>query len=144
MDAAEASQAIFQRWITMWPALSGSVPYSTDGNVASEGAGYFARVAIVTDDTEQATLGRVGSRRWSHDGLLEVRLSGPLGEGRGPVDALAELVREIYQGKRFGKTARERGIVTHAMSTAPVRGGAQAKTRWTLLCTIPFDYFERS
>ncbi len=144
MTPTEAHRAINARWHSLWPGLSDGIAYSTDNTVMPEGNGYFARLAVISLDTEQHTLGPAPHRWWTHQGTIEVRLSGPVNVGRDPMDILAGHVRQIYQGVRIGRTAGEKGVVTEAMSIAEVRRGVESTGKWLLLCTTPFSFVEIS
>lgn len=142
MDLAEATRAIFKRWLDVWPTKSGGVPYVLDATTKSE-APVFARVAVISLSSVQATLGPEGNRRWDHTGLISVRLSCPIGQGRGQLDELAKVVTKIYSGKRLGRRARERGVVTHATSVNEERNSKEAAHRWILICATDFEFTER-
>lgn len=144
MTPEGASRAIFARWITMWPTASSGVAYATDNNVAGEPQGSpFARVSIISGDSSQRTLGGAGNRRFTNEGVIEVRLSGPVNAGRGTLDALALKVRDIFQSTRFGEDApAEEGIETQATSIGELRRDRQAPNRWLIVCETPFEYTE--
>lgn len=146
MTNDEATNAIFARWINLWPAASGGVAYATDNNIGAEQVDQpFARVGIVSLDSEQRSLGGRGNRRWNHEGMIEVRLSGPINAGRGQLDALAKIVRTIYQGERFGEAPpAEEGVTTQAAAISELRRDRESPSRWLLVVTIPFEYTEIS
>jgi hypothetical protein len=139
----EASAAVFARWLALWPSLSGAVPYSVDTLVVPESIPH-ARVAIRSLPSDQHTLGAAGNRKWIRTGLVDVRLVGPINAGRGSLDRLAGHVRTIFEGKRIGPTARDRGITTHATSISELRRDRDAPQLWILGCTTPFEYYEIS
>lgn len=141
MNQARASKEIFKRWLDMWPGLSSGVPYSLDNNLIAEGA-TLARVSITPLDSEQHTLGRPGRRKWWRPGFIEVRLTGPMNEGRRHLDELAQHVRTIYEGVRFGERVGDDGIVTHATSVANPRQDPDGPQLWVVVCTTPFEFYE--
>lgn len=158
MDRSEANSAIIRAWMMQWPTKSASVtgasvPYSTDFNVKAETqatpAEYFARLAIVSLDSEQRSLGPIprvgqrGRRTWTHNLVIEVRLSGPLNEGREKLDDLSKCVSQIYQGRRLGRrTTSEKGVTTHECAVAELRRDSEASHRAVLLCTISAEFTE--
>lgn len=141
MDASAASRAIFRRWIAFWPAQSGGVEYSTDNNLKPEVVPH-ARVAIVSLDSEQYTLGPKGNRKWQRLGFIEVRLVDNLHTGRKLLDQLTGAVREIFEGVRFASGPGEDGIVTHASSVAELRREPDSDQLWLVTVTTPFEYYE--
>lgn len=141
MTNAQASAAIFRRWIRMWPGLSGGVPFSTDNNVHPEATPH-ARVAIVSLDSEQYTLSRE-NRKWQRLAFIEVRLAGQVSRGRAQLDALVEPVLTIFEGVRFAEGPDEEGIVTHAASPAELRREPDSDQLWFLTLTIPCEWYQR-
>lgn len=141
MTPVQASQAIFARWVALWPGLSGSVPYSVDNLIVPEAA-TFASVALISLDSEQTTLGPPGRRKWEHTGIIEVRLHGPIAVGRSQLDLLGQHVATIYRGRRFGYAAGEQGITTHATVVAELRRDRDSGNRWILTASTPFEYTE--
>ncbi len=142
MSPAEAARAVFARWINTWPTLSSGVPYTLDNVAAAEGDGYFARVALVSLGSEQETLGPPGKRKWLHEGLIDVRLSGPVNVGRGQLDILAGYVTSIYRGVRFGTLAGEQGVTTEATDISELRRDREAPHRWILTASTPCRWTE--
>ncbi len=143
MERLDAHAAIYVRWMQQWPGLSGGVGYSTDNNVAVEGqvADYFAKASIISFDAEQLTIAKRGKRKFLHEGLIEVRLTGPMSVGRGPLDVLADHVSTIYNATRFADIpGREQGITTEATSAAELRRDPESVHRWILTCTTPFRF----
>ncbi len=141
MNQLAASEAIFSRWITLWPGLSSGVPYSFD-NIAVPEDETHAHVGIVSLPSEQWTLSRE-HRKWHRPGLIEVRLTGPLNEGRKNLDILAGVVRAIYQGKRFGDVLGvDEGVITHATSVNELKRDRDATQLWILSCVTPCEWWE--
>jgi hypothetical protein len=147
MDQLRATQAIFKRWIQQWPGLTTSsdfpsgVPYTFDNVAAPEGE-TLARVGIISQDTEQWTLGRE-NRKWLNPAFIDVRLSGPLNTGRKPSDKLVKAVRAIYQGKRFGEHPGEEGIICHACSVNELKRDRDAAQLWIVSIVCPYEWIEK-
>jgi hypothetical protein len=141
MDQVQASQAINRRWIEKWPTLSGSIPYALDNITKPDGIS-FAQLSIVSGPSQQWTMGPEGTRKWQRTGFIEVRLSGPINVGRRPLDELAKVVRNIFEGFRFGKKAGEHGVVTHDSSVSELRRDKQSPQLWILTVTTPFEFYE--
>lgn len=140
MNHAAATKAIYQRWIAMWPSLSGGVPYVFDNDLIDE-AVLYARVSITTLSEEQHTLGGAGARKFLEPGVINVELYGPGDAGRNQLDTIADYVRTIYQSVRFGATGTEDGIVTFATSIGDERQKADDQY-WVMTCTTPFEFFD--
>ncbi len=141
MDQTQSSQAINRRWLEMWPALAPAVPYALDNIVKPDGNTY-AQLSIVSGASEQWTMGPTGKRKWQRTGFVQVRLTGPINVGRGPLDDLAKHVRTIYEGVRFGKKVGEHGIVTHESSISELRRDKDSNQLWILTVTTPFEFYE--
>ena len=138
MNLAQAVKAIQRRWLDVWPTVAPSVGYAFDYDVKAEGA-YFARLAVTHVGAEQRTMGREGARRFQRLGMIDVRLSGPINEGRGALDALAQKVIETFEARRFGKKAGEHGVVTHAAALGELRRDKPAPQSWILSVVTPFE-----
>ncbi len=142
MDQLKADQAIFGRWAAMWPGLSGSVPYVFD-NVTKPESSLFARVSIVSGQSVQWTMGpSTGSRKWQRRGMIDVRLTGPINVGRGQLDELAQKVREIYEGARFGRQTGEQGVVAFATTVGERRKDKDSSLLWVVSASTPFEFYE--
>ncbi len=141
MDHGQAVKAIQQRWLQFWPTAAPSVKYAFDNMVKSEGD-FFARLFVKHATTEQWTFGNAGNQQWRCSGYIDVRLSGPVNVGRGPIDDLFKVVRNIFQGKRFGIRAGEHGVVTHATTPGELVRDKQASQEWIMSAVTPFEYFE--
>ena len=146
MNQAEASRAIFDRWIAAWPGLSGSTPYALDNTVIPE-ARPSALVNIVSFDSEQHTLGRRAKVR--REGLIDVRLYGEVGVGRKQLDLLAGYARQVFERKRLaiaGELPTDqtlRTVVVRVGSVAELRRGTrEAGALWGLSVTFPFEFYE--
>lgn len=140
MKQDEAVKAILQRWMTLWPGLSSSVPYVFDNDVLDDRASY-ARVSITSLEEHQQTYGAEGNRKFLGSGLIDVKLYGPGNAGRKGLDLLAEYVRQIYQAVRFGLAGGEEGVITYATSAQEVRPESDAAS-WVLLLSTPFEYVD--
>lgn len=146
MTPGQAVKAIQQRWLERWPAASlaaigEAVPFSLD-NATKSDARYFARLKITSGTSEQWTMGQTGNRKFQRTGFIDVRISGPVGDGRGNLDDLAHEVTEIYEAVRFGKRAGEHGVQTFASSPAELTKDKQAPQSWIVQVVTPFEFFE--
>lgn len=146
MTPSQAASQVFAAFHTKWPLLVGVdgsgaalVPYSIDNTLKSDST-RSARVMFTETLSEQQTLGKLA--RFENTGVIEVRLTGPLNEGRGPLDELAGFVRSIYERKRLGARVRDGGVITQAVSIAPLRRDGESRRLWLLSCTAPFTYYE--
>lgn len=146
MDHLDASDAINKRWLQLWPAMSlaavgVSVAYSTDNVVKAEGGALFARMAIISLDTEQETMGPVGRKRTANTGIIEVRLSCLPNAGTTEIKTLARVVKKIFRG-RIGKRPGERGVSCRATAISELRRDTESTGRWIISTSTPFDYTE--
>ncbi len=146
MTPVQAASQVFAAWHTQWPLLVGVdgggkplVPYSIDNTTKSDSV-RSARVLFSEHLSEQMTLGKIA--RFENTGIIEVRLTGPLNEGRAPLDVLAGYVRQIFERKRLGARVRDGGVITRAVSVAPLRRDQDSTRQWLLTCTTPFTYYE--
>lgn len=143
MNQAQATTAILQRWMTLWPGLSSSVPFVFDNDIVYDSPTY-ARVAITMLGSDQHTLGAPGgSRKWLRDGLINVKLYGPSDQGRIGLDVLAAFVKTIYEGARFGTTGGgEEGVVCYALAVTEIRPQTDSQY-WILNCSVSFEFYEQ-
>lgn len=139
MNQVNANKAILQAWLNNWPGLSTNVPYVFDNDAISGNPPKYARVAIQDLSSEQTSLGAPGSRRYLRTGLINVKLYGPVEQGRKVVDLLAQFVRTIFEGVRLAAGGTEEGVVTFASSTQVMPTDQQF---WILLVSTPFEYYE--
>lgn len=143
MNQAQATTAILQRWMTLWPTLSSNVPYVFDNDIIAEQPTY-ARLSIHSTGSEQHTLGAPGNRKWLRTGLIDVKLYGPAAQGRIGLDAMVGYVRSIFEGARFGNIgASEDGVVCYAASAGEIRPQA-TEQYWVVLVELYFEFFETS
>jgi hypothetical protein len=147
MNTAEASKAIFAAWMTQWPALALAavgidVPYTVDNISKPEGDELFARVRIISLDSQEASIGPRNRARVEHSGLIEVRLSEKPNNGRERLDLLAGAVRQIYQKRRLGRTRHEKGVVTHATQPSELTRDKESTGRWIISYSTPFEFIE--
>lgn len=142
MNQAQVSNALFGRFRDLWPSLSSGVAYHFD-NVSFRPAGVtapFARVGIISLDSEQHTIGpRAKLRR---EGIVEVRLYGATGNGRLELDQLAEHVRTIYERRRVSGGPGELGIICESSTCAELRRDRDSSEFWILAVTTPFYYHQ--
>jgi len=140
MNSAQANAAIIKRWLDAWPGASSNVPFSVD-NIVKPEASTYAIMEILSLDTQQVTLGRKAKVR--HDGIIQIRLVGPVNAGRGALDLLAQAVRVVLQRRRIGANPpHEMGIVTQIAEDAELRRDREAPGSWVLAVSVPFHYHE--
>lgn len=138
MNQYEARKAIAQRWIAMWPGLSGGVPYGIDVDSIVEDATY-ARLSIDFEDSEQRTLGSIGNRKFTRPGSLIVELYAPPDSGAKTLDQLAQHVVTMFEGARFGAVGTEDGIVCFASTRGRLASTVQHAT---LSIGVDFEFYE--
>jgi hypothetical protein len=143
MSPDEMITAVCKRWVALWPTLEPAVDYQLPNTVKPLPATYFARLRVIHLETTQRTIGREGGRKYETEALIDVRLSGPVGDGAKRLYQLAKHVRQVFQGRRFGRRANDFGIVTHAMSLAELYRDPEAQHLFVLTATTPFEYYER-
>lgn len=148
MQQRGATSAIFKRWIDMWDVETAlltpplSVPYSLDNMKVPEPVdGLLARVGLLSLDSQIYTLGPKGSQQ--RPGYIDVRITDEPNRGRGRADDLCEVVRKIYERKRFASDggANEYGIVTHATSVSELRRDRDAPQLWVVQLLTPFEFY---
>lgn len=143
MLQSEAGKRVFAKFLAEWPApaaaiVGATVPYSFDNNVVPEVVPH-ARVALISLDSEQYTLGP--RKKMYRPGFIEVRIVDQVGRGRDRADRLAEVVRNIFETKRFGADVDGIGIVTHATSVSEQRRDRDSPQLWMILATTPFEFY---
>lgn len=138
MNQYQARKAIQQRWMTLWPGLSGNVPYVFDEDPFAETATYV-RMSVGFDDPEQQTLGEPGSRRFERPGSIIVEIFAPTASGSMVLDQLTEHVLTIFEATTFGAAGIEEGI--RCMNST--RGKPSSKGQHvTLSVGVDFEYFQ--
>lgn len=144
MNQAEASAAIFKRWMDAWPTPSGATPYSLD-NVGAGTVLPRAAVNLVSLDSNQYTLGP--RAKMLREGMIDVRLYGELGEGRRRLDELAVVVRQVFERRSIGSNGlptpgATRRVITHAATVNELRRDRDSGGLWMLSITVPFEFYE--
>lgn len=144
MNYAEAKAAINKRWLQLWPTRSGNVPFTTDNNEKPEAA-TFARLSIISADSDQSTLASrdSGAQKILRTGFIDVRLTGPNQVGSGPLDLLCVVVAGIFETRRFALKRNDDGIITHASSVSELRRDPDSPQLWIVSVITPFEYTER-
>lgn len=148
MTQADAHKALFKRWIEQWHTKVGgtqgapTVPYALEDRALTQPATTFAQVEITNLDSDQATMGSEGNRRFLRMGFLDVRLFGPRGAGRGALDTLAEYVKQLFEATRVGDPGDER-ITTYAASQRVLRDNREYPDLRCVLVRVPFEFHER-
>lgn len=141
MNQAGAVKAIFDRWSSLFPGRAPGILYGFDNQVIAEpDNASFARVGVDDNTSELYTLGPHGSQQ--RTAYIKVRLTGPVGVGRGPLDALIDVVRGIYERVRFASGPGEYGIVTHASTAKPLRKDRDAPQLWVVQVLTPCEWYE--
>jgi hypothetical protein len=150
MTPTAAYRAILQTFIVGWPLRVGgteaapTVPYAIDNRkLAQPTPPTFAQVDIVNLASDQVTMGRTSHRRFERNGFIDVRLFGARDQGRGPLDTLAEYVRELFEATSLGAVGEDRGVRTYAMTVNEVRDSREFPDLWCLLCRTPFEFHHK-
>lgn len=140
MNRAEAKKRILQHWITEWAART---PYAIDNRRLTQPVPPFASVQITGLDSDQATIGAPGRRRYLRAGWIDVKLYDARDVGTKQLDDLAEIVVGIFEGKRIGGTAAHHGITTFATAIGEARNDREYPDLWCVLCRTSFEFHER-
>jgi Bacteriophage related domain of unknown function len=140
-----AREAILSRWITQWvDGSSPRTPYSFENEktappdavaAAAFGTdtGSWVRLTMRSVNSEQETLGPVGSRKFTRYGNIHIQVFVPVDRGTADSDTLVGLARTVFEGARFN------GVCCYAGS--PKEVGPDG--RWYQVnVTIPFTYYE--
>lgn len=104
MTEAEAVEAVYQRWKAVWDVLHASdCPYVFENKPFNEPSPptQWARVSMRQVDSNQHTLGTLGTRQWQRDAAVWVQLYRPLGEGTASLTGLVDDVRAVFEGASF-------------------------------------------
>lgn len=136
MTEAQAIEAILQHWEASWQALRPGVPWTTTNEVY-DAAAEWVRIAIVPTVSEQASMGPVGSRRWSRRGQIAVQVFTAVNTGDAARAGLADDVRSCLEGASIATAGVSEPVKTYAGST----GDVTTDGAW-LMCVvvIPFRY----
>jgi hypothetical protein len=138
MTESNAKKVILQRWMAIWPGLSGNTPFVFDNDVMDESAAY-ARVKFRTGPSEQYSLGKPGNRRYLRQGQVAVYLCTPANAGSAANDALVEAVRGTLEGVTIPGATPDIGVCLYAGSTSPGPVDAQF---FRQLVVIPYELIE--
>lgn len=140
MDKPQATNAIKQRMLDLWPGLSTNLPVVFD-NEAAPSAPSYARLNIVHTASKQWTLGQ--DAIFHRYGLIKVKLMSPRDTGTtrpGGADFMVKWVRKIYEGKRFGSTGPgDSGVVCFEASDRDI--GVEGEY-WVVLVDVSMRYDE--
>jgi hypothetical protein len=107
MTLTEAREAIYQRWSDNW---GGDLYF--DGEPMEEPQEAWARLSVRHIDSNQDTLGAPGNRQYRRQCSIIVQVFSPVEEGRGPLDALADTARAIWEGVSFSGITTYGGVQT--------------------------------
>jgi hypothetical protein len=107
MAARQAAiDSIFGEFYTEWVANAPAptpviawqdVPFDPPDDCAS-----WARVSVRHSDSDIASLGGVGARKWRTEGRVWVQIFTKLGVGRNASDGLVEVAIDVFRGKKVG------------------------------------------
>jgi hypothetical protein len=98
-----ARQSVYSRFKTQWEAQAPPVPAFTfeDEKFTPPSAAPWVRTVVRNLLGTQRTLGPTGARRFARSALVLVDVFVPAGAGMKISDALATLVRGIFEGVSF-------------------------------------------
>lgn len=134
---AQAHEAVYQRWKSLWPTLQPTVTYCFENEKFVEpnpATTPWAHVSLKPTDSNQHTLGAAPNRVWLRDAGVWVRLHVPLNAGVGSVTSLVGSVRSVFEGASFGGVSSVNGV-----RTVPVGSNG----RWYEVVVIsPVNYYE--
>jgi hypothetical protein len=111
VNEVEAYEAVCQRWKEKWDELHSTdpedasyCPYVFENKKFPEPAPrhQWARVTMRSVDSQQHTLGTLGSRQFLREAMVWVQVFRPVGEGMATVRALVDDVREVFEAVKFG------------------------------------------
>ena len=138
MTEAEAKRVIADAFIAGWAARAPDVPFSIENEGAPSGD-VFALLTITMTTSGQLTIGGPGERFVGRNGWIAVKLWGPINEGTTRLDALSEIVRDIFEMRFLAGPTGDEAIDTDTTSTQP--GGNDG--RWLMqLARTPFTVYE--
>ena len=112
----EAREALYQRWVDNWTG-TGAGTFVFDNESAPSIDTAWERISFKNEESEQDTLGPVGSRQFLRQGLLDIRIFTPKDEGLQNADLLGEEARDIYEGASFN------GLWTHGFLVREIGPG---------------------
>lgn len=136
MIESVAVEAIFQRWLDVWPGLQPTVPFSFDNETAIT-SDQFARVTIIDALEEQGSMGQHPT--FERRGNIFVSLFSPANQGRKPMALLVDSVRTVYRNQMIGATGHSDTVWTFGSSSRP----SPTDGRWYMQSVVtPFLYFD--
>jgi hypothetical protein len=107
---AQANEAVFQQWLSVWPGLQPSVPFCFENEKFVEPTtGAWARVTLRGLDSIQETLGKPTTRRYERMCAVWVQLFVPVNTGTELVKQLVDSARAVYEGVQFGNGVKPAG-----------------------------------
>lgn len=126
MNQYQARKLIAQRWITLWPGLSSSIPYAFDDDPVSKAAS-FAVVSVEFGDESQRTFGAVGNRKFTCPGSILIELYAAPGSGKKTLDEMIGIVRSsIYGSNVIGTGDDLIQVFTVSQNVYTSKGGSGA------------------
>lgn len=116
MTEAQAIEAIYQRWRTIWLAAHPLVPFHFE-NEGAESAGSWARVSVRHTTSRQMTQGQAPYRKFERRGVIMVQLWSPIDAGRAAMSALCDSARTVFEGKTIDEGLNCYGGATQESQT---------------------------
>ncbi len=138
MKVYEASKAIYGRWMTEWALVEPSIRYVFDNDAQPQSVPSYVRVGLKWLSSRQTTIGQ--SRKYRRDGLLNVKVNVPINAGRETAELLAEKVKVIFEGQRFGTSGAEPEGVICSLATFNELG--PDASFFSLLVAIDFHVYD--
>ena len=157
MTEASAIKAVFDRWRALFPSLAPGVEFTfedvrkAEPDLTSPTASPFVHVAVTDADGELYTIGptspntvgsnAVGSNKYS--AFIEIDIAGPAGRGRGQVDGIADIIRQIYERQRFANDPGigEHGVTAYVATSRRVTNPKDAGQVVRRKVLIPCDWY---
>lgn len=137
MKQSEATELLDVYFKTQWLALHPTLDYAFENESFRGTTASWARVALAPGQSEQRSMGAIGTRRFEHKGTIAVQLFGELDKGRKPLELLVDSVRSFLQSKHLATAGDP--LWTKAASVA---AAFQKDGWWQVTMTVPFSYFE--
>lgn len=94
----QARKAIYDKFLADWGATT---PFVMDNEEFDEPqTAQWARLSVKGMPNSDLTLGRIGNRKFTREGILFIQIFVPAEEGTSNGDALATQARNIFEGER--------------------------------------------
>lgn len=139
MTEGQMREVVSAAFVSGWTTAQPSIPLALE-NEALPSADSFVMLTIVTSNSQQATMGRTGTRRVKRQGYVQLKLWGPKDQGVAGITALADAAQGILEMKSLPSPLAEDDPVTFLASQ---NGGNTTDGRWFMILTrLPFWYSE--